>query len=604
MLKEPLIGENAPWKQRYRVPVMRGRVAHLAPMRGLMVSDISGVYQLYAWHISTGEMTCLTNRPEGIRYGLISPDGTSVYYHDDQKGNEIGHVVRLPFEGGTPEDITPDLPLYEISGISFNYAGSHLGLTTITADEGFRVYDIAVGSGQRRELYQSSELTSAPAFSYHGEVVVVETADQPGTLHSSLRAIDVASGKQIGRLSDGADGSIELHGFSPLLGDMRVLGTSDRSGVKRPLLWNVSTGERVDIPLDELEGEIVGRDWSSDGQHILLQQTLRAVSQLYLYNLSDRTVKRLQHPYGSFGGVSFVPDGDIFAHIEDSTHPVQLVALDGATGELKRVVLSAGEVPPCHTWRSVSFPSSDGESIQGWLALPDGEGPFPTILEMHGGPEAATLESFDPGSQCWLDHGFAFLTINYRGSTTFGKAFQEKIHGHIGHWELEDMVAARDWLVKQSIAHPDQVFLTGWSYGGYLTLFALGKQPDLWAGGLAGVAFGDYVIAYEDEAEMLKAYDRGLMKGTPQEKPEEYKASSPITYVEHVKAPLLIIQGHNDTRCPPRSVQVYEARMKELGKPIEVFWFSAGHGSLEIAQQIDHQERMLRFAYQVLTKNK
>jgi len=91
-----------------------------------------------------------------------------------------------------------------------------------------------------------------------------------------------------------------------------------------------------------------------------------------------------------------------------------------------------------------------------------------------------------------------------------------------------------------------------------------------------------------------------LMGGTPQEKPEEYKASSPITYVEQVKAPLLIIQGYNDRRCPPRSVEVYEARMKELGKPIEVFWFDAGHGSLEVSQRIDHQERMLRFAYQVL----
>src|SRR5581483_9434335 len=606
MLKEPQIDENAPWKQRYRVPVTYGEVAHLAPTRGLAVSDISGVYQLYAWQVPTGDMSRLTSRPEGVRYGVISPDGTAVYYHDDQKGNEIGHVVRVPFEGGAPEDITPDLPLYEVYGISFNYTGSHLGLTTITADEGFRVYDVAVGAGtaleQRRELYRSNELTSAPAFSYDGEVAVVETADQPGTLRSSLRAIDVGSGEQIGRLSDGGDGSIELHGFGPLPGDMRVLGTSDRSGIKRPLLWNVSTGERVDIPLDELEGEVVGIDWSPDGQRILLYQTLRAVNQLYLYDLSAKVVKRLLHPHGNLRGGYFVPDGDIFAHIEDSTHPVQLVALDGATGELKRVVLAAGEVPACRPWKSVSFPSSDGESIQGWLALPDGEGPFPTILEMHGGPEAATTESFDPESQCWLDHGFAFLTINYRGSTTFGKEFQEKIRGHIGHWELEDMVAVRDWLVKQGIAYPDQIFLTGWSYGGYLTLFALGKRPDLWAGGMAGVAFGDYVIAYEDEAEMLKAYDRGLMGGTPQERLEEYKASSPITYVEQVKAPLLIIQGHNDTRCPPRSVQVYEARMKELGKPIEVFWFDAGHGSLEVAQRIDHQERMLRFAYQVLTK--
>ncbi len=183
---------------------------------------------------------------------------------------------------------------------------------------------------------------------------------------------------------------------------------------------------------------------------------------------------------------------------------------------------------------------------------------------------------------------------------SFGRDFEEKIRGNIGHWELEDMVAGRRWLVEQGIAEPGRVFLTGWSYGGYLTLFALGKQPELWAGGMAGVAFGDYAIAYEDEAETLRAYDRGLMGGTPQEKPEAYAVSSPITYTAQVKAPVLIIQGRNDTRCPPRSIEVYETKMKELGKSIEVYWFDAGHGSLQVEQRIDHQERMMRFAYQVL----
>jgi dipeptidyl aminopeptidase/acylaminoacyl peptidase len=117
---------------------------------------------------------------------------------------------------------------------------------------------------------------------------------------------------------------------------------------------------------------------------------------------------------------------------------------------------------------------------------------------------------------------------------------------------------------------------------------------------MAGVAFGDYAIAYEDEAETLRAYDRGLMGGTPQEKPEAFAASSPITYVAQVQAPLLIIQGRNDTRCPPRSVEVYEVKMRELGKAIEVDWFDAGHGSLQDDLRIDHQERMMRFAYRVL----
>src|SRR5213078_4126125 len=96
-------------------------------------------------------------------------------------------------------------------------------------------------------------------------------------------------------------------------------------------------------------------------------------------------------------------------------------------------------------WRSISFPSAGGQQIQGWLAVPEATGPFPTILHIPGGPEAVMTELYAPAGQSWIDHGFAFLSINYRGSTTFGRAFLEQIWGNLGRWEVEDMVAAREW---------------------------------------------------------------------------------------------------------------------------------------------------------------
>jgi dipeptidyl aminopeptidase/acylaminoacyl peptidase len=605
MLKEPQTSDNAPWKQRYRLPRVYARqIAAHAPTHGLANSNTSGVNQLYAWNVLTGNLTQLTNRPEGVSYGIISPDGKHVYFHDDKKGDEVGHIVRIPFTGGPLEDITSDFPLYETTGFGFSRAGNTFAMTTITS-EGFDVYtalvtaETTIGSFLKIAHYDS--LTSEPVLSSNGEVAVVTITRSLDSLDYSLISFNTKNGNTINRLSD-ANASIEYSVFSPVQDDMRVAVTTDRSGVKRPLLWNAQTSELTDIALPELEGEVEPLDWSPDGKLLLLCQFVQAVQHLYIYNLSSKTLIPLQHPQGTFTSVYFTPEGSIFAQVASSTHPTQLIELDIQTGEERRIVLPAETTATNRQWTSISFASANGDNVQAWLATPEGTGPFPTILEMHGGPEAVTTESFSPSSQCWLDHGFAFLSINYHGSTTFGRNFQEKIRGHIGHWELLDMVAARDWLVQHNIAIPNQIFLTGWSYGGYLTLYGLGRRPDLWAGGLAGVAFADYVIAYEDEAEMLKAYDRGLMGGTPQEKPEEYKTSSPITYAEHVQAPILIIQGHNDRRCPPRSVQVYEQRLQQLGKPIEVFWFDAGHGSLNVEQQIDHQERMLRFAYQTLTQ--
>ena len=164
------------------------------------------------------------------------------------------------------------------------------------------------------------------------------------------------------------------------------------------------------------------------------------------------------------------------------------------------------------------------------------------------------------------------------------------------------MAAARDWLVQEGIANPDQIFLTGWSYGGYLTLLGLGKRPELWAGGMAGIAVADWAVMYEDSADTLKGYEVALFGGTPQEKPKQYAASSPITYAENVRAPVLIIQGRNDTRTPARPVEMYERKMKSLGKSIEVRWFETGHaGSFaQVEQAIQNQEAMLHFAYRVL----
>jgi hypothetical protein len=96
-------------------------------------------YQLYAWNVPTGELTQLTNRVEGVPLGVLSPDGRYVYYLDDRQGNEIGHYVRIPIEGGAPEDITPDLPPYAASGLAFSCSGNTVGMVVANA-EGFHLY--------------------------------------------------------------------------------------------------------------------------------------------------------------------------------------------------------------------------------------------------------------------------------------------------------------------------------------------------------------------------------------------------------------------------------------------------------------------------------
>jgi dipeptidyl aminopeptidase/acylaminoacyl peptidase len=609
MLTDLQLDENARWKRRFRAPVVVWtRIAFANPTRGLAITNASGKYQLYAWDVPTGTLRQLTDRSTGVLFGELSGDGRYVYFLDDREGNEIGHFVRIPFAGGELQDLTPDLPPYSSLAFYSTGSGSHFGFTAADA-EGFHIYSLETKAngeaGTARQLFHSRKLAFGPTYSYAGEIAVIATTDRATLQHYNLIAFDTANAGQIAELWDGPGTSLEPVMFSPRAGDLRMIGTTNRSGVKRPILWNPLTGERIDLELPDLAGEVFPADWSPDGRHLLLCQFAQAVQQLYLYDLATETRTKLNHPRGTFEffagtGTYFGPGGEVFAQWQDAAHPSQLIALDAGTGEKTRTVLAAGEVPPGRPWKSITFPSSDGEAIQGWLGVPEGEGPFPTILHTHGGPEAVTTEMFGPGSQTWMDHGFAFLTINYRGSTTFGREFQEKIWGNVGYWEMEDLAAAHRWLVKEGIAEPDAILLTGASYGGYNTLMGLGKWPDLWAGGMAIVAISDWAMSYEDSAETLKGYSVALFGGTPQEKPEQYRMSSPITYAEQVKAPVLIIQGRNDTRTPSRQVEVYEQKLKALGKSIEVQWYDAGHMGAGVERDIQNYEIMLRFAYRVL----
>ena len=146
-----ITGVEAPWKQRFRAErILWSALAEERPDRGLVASNRSGRYQLYAWEVPTGELRQLTDRPEGVLFGFIDALGRHVYYLDDRDGNEIGHLVRVPFGGGEPEDTSPNLPAYSTWGGVISATGNRLAFTR--ADhEGFTLTAVDLGPGRGDE---------------------------------------------------------------------------------------------------------------------------------------------------------------------------------------------------------------------------------------------------------------------------------------------------------------------------------------------------------------------------------------------------------------------------------------------------------------------
>jgi dipeptidyl aminopeptidase/acylaminoacyl peptidase len=600
------------WRRRFLAPrLWISQLAPGRPDRGLVASSQDGAtIQLFAWEVDSGRLTALTDARHGVVEGWIDPTGSSVHYLADADGTELGHLVRVPFEGGPEQDLTPDMAPYTLRGVGFDATGSRIAINPVNAG-GFAVYtiDVTPEPGEPRLLYVDKWETQGALLSARGDLAACwSTARAGGIRRYTLLVLDAGTGEVVGELDDGREARVVGVGFSPVAGDGRILASTTRSGYTRPVIWDARSGERHDVTLDALPGDVQPIGWSPDARRLLLCQ-LGGAQQLHVYDLDAGELRTLDHPHGTYvnplaPGVGFASDDRLVGIRQVAETPPDIVELDAGTGRQRGVLLRSGEAPDGRPWRSVTFRSSDGTPVQAWVATPEGSGPFPTILETHGGPHFTAYERYDAGAQVWLDHGYAWISVNYRGSLGFGREFTEMIWGDLGRWELEDMVAARDWVVAEGIARADEIFVCGASYGGYLTLFALGNRPDLWVGGMAMVAEADLASSYEHSSEALRAALAGWMRGTPDERPEAYAKSSPITYAAEVAVPVLVIQARNDTRVPPQQMEAYERRMRELGKDIEVMWLDGGHRSVGPDTLVRSYEKMLEFAAGVLARHR
>ena len=594
--------EPAPWEARFRAPrTLWVHVAQDRPDRGIACTNRSGAYQIERWEVETGTLEPITDDPSGKTTAWLSPDGEWVIWHADRDGNEFGHFVARRWSGGEPIDLTPDMPDYTSYAAAFALDGWFAAsivrddlsqvLLFPNAIDGFAAPIVLdPGPGFVSDISLSTDGGRAGRRS----VAFGTTAGEGLAL--TLRVLDAATGAVVTELRRPASATRPVE----FAHDGRLLGSTTSTGMTRPFVLDPDGSVR-DYGLPELHGDAVPIGVSPDGRSAVVVGSDRTVQSLHVLDLEAGMVRTLATISGSVADPRFLPDGSLLVVREDAATLPEVIAIDADDGRRLRTLIVAPDVAAARPFRSVDIPSSEGVLVQGWLGVPDGEGPFPTVLEVHGGPQSHETDRFHPAAQAWIDRGYAFLTLNYRGSTGLGRDFEQAIWGRVGELEVDDMVAARDWLVGEGIAHPDAIAVTGGSYGGYLTLLALGRRPDLWAAGVAYVAIADWRLMHEDGVG-LREYQEALFGGTPDETPALHAAASPITYVDRLAAPLLVIQGRNDARCPSRQLEAYADEARRLGKAVEVDWFEAGHGHGGVETRIAWQRQAMDFVDRALAE--
>lgn len=582
------------WRRRFTAPRMRfPRWSAARPDLLAFVSTASGSWQAWTADLSTGERRQRSFDPIGVEAVLIAPQGDALVWWHDATGDERGHWVRAPLDGGDPERLFPDVPDGWDMGIAM-VAGATA--VAIASDDDYAIY-AAHGDGDPVSLYRHEQPAGVGrewpegegGLSSDGTLLCIRHCEHGDILHPALRVLDARTGEAVaglehrGRLLDPV-------AWSPRPGDQRLLVHHELGEYERPGIWDVSAGELRRLPVD-LPGAAFPLGWWPDANAILLRHEHHGREQLFRFDVDDASVEPCGPERGEILDAAVRAEGDVWLLAGDSATPNRLLG-DGD----REILSSSPDRPPSgRPFRSYWFENPAGDQIQAFVVEPPGDGPHPIVMYAHGGPEWHVRDGFDAEFQAFVDHGYALGIVNYRGSTGYGIAFREKLIRNVGFPESEDIIACLDSLVADGVADPGRVYFAGWSWGGYLACLNVGLNPDRWRAVFAGIPTGDYVEAHDRSSPPLQAWDVAMFGGHPADVPDRYRERDPMTFVSLGRAPTLIIAGRNDSRCPLSSATKWADAYAAAGGQVEVDVYDAGHHANDTAQQLRHMERVLAF---------
>jgi dipeptidyl aminopeptidase/acylaminoacyl peptidase len=247
----------------------------------------------------------------------------------------------------------------------------------------------------------------------------------------------------------------------------------------------------------------------------------------------------------------------------------------------------------------VHYPSQDGKwTISAFVYVPYNmptNGQNAAIVYVHGGPTSQSRNSFNRFIQYAANQGYMVIAPNYRGSTGYGKAFQNANLFDMGGGDLHDVLAAAEFLKQSGFLDAKKIALMGGSYGGYLTMMGVTKAPELWAAGVPIVPFVNWFTEIENEDPVLRQMDLATM-GDPKVEKTRYQDRSPIFFIDKISAPLMLLAGGNDPRCPKsETLQVVEAIKKRGGIAEYKIYENEGHGFARVENLIDAYNRVGSF---------
>ncbi|MFK7954464.1 MAG: alpha/beta fold hydrolase [Lysobacterales bacterium] len=568
----------------------------------LVSADLNGVFNLYSLPVAGGDPVQLTDSDDVARFGLSwFPADSRILYVFDGNGDELDHVAVREVDGRSM-DLTPGTDL-KASFIRFSGDGEHFYLSTTERNQ--RSFDVYRYSAEdyTRDLIFENPGYSIGDISPDGRWIAL---NKPRTsADSDMYLVDLSAEQPEPVLITEHTGNVSFstYEFAP---DSSFLSYATDQHGEFAQAW------QYDLQTQAHSAQIVA-EWdvryvlhSPSGKYQVSGVNADARTEVTVKDLTSGQILTLPPlPPGDLGSIRFSA-GDshmaLVVNADDSPSNVHVIDLaassarqltDALNPEIKQEHLVSSEV--------VRYSSFDGLKIPAIQYRPlnaSAENPVPALVLVHGGPGGQTRTGYRAMVQHLVNHGYAVLGANNRGSSGYGKTFYHLDDKRHGEEDLQDIVYGKKYLESLDWVDGERIGIVGGSYGGYMVAAALAFEPDVFEVGIDIFGVTNWVRTLESIPPWWEDFKEALYDemGDPATDAERHRKISPLFHADNIVKPLLVVQGANDPRVLKVESDELVAAVQKNEVPVEYLVFDdEGHGFAKRANRIAASEAYVRF---------
>jgi dipeptidyl aminopeptidase/acylaminoacyl peptidase len=567
------------------------------------ISNISGHDNLWIVPAAGGWPTQLTISDQRQAHPVWSPDGTWIAFLSDHDGDRRWKLYLVSPKRGdvlnltTAPDTAEEDPAWAPNGREIAY------ISKPKTGSSYEIELMDVATRHVRHLTQNTpkELSNThPVFSRDGKFLIYTQA-RAGSRDSNVFLLDLASGKSANLTPHEGQNNYAASDISP--DGKTILLTSDAAnGYDNVALFDIPT-RKLDWLTHE-KTQVNARTFSPDGQSLTWTENVGGNSEIYVYDIATKRAVALPLQAGvnslRDNPLPYTRDGSklLYCHTSAAA-PADLWTYDSPSRQSQQIThsLVAGVrrsdmVEPY----LVHYPSRDGKwTISALAYIPNDiqrNGKFPAIVYVHDGPASQFVNSFDPFLQYIINQGYIVIAPNYRGSIGYGEQFRDANRANLGGADVDDLLDAAEWIKKSGFVDPKKMIVMGDGYGGYLSLMAAAKEPDLWAAGVSIDPFVNWLTRIAHEDPLARESDLADM-GDPVKNKGLYEEHSPANLNDRVNTPLLLLAS-DDPRCPKSELQAMADALKKKSGIAQLKTYD-NVGLSSLANRIDAFQRVSDF---------